>query len=120
MTTQRTPGPWKAGQTSSGAFIEITYTTEQGIVEPIATCHEISLPRSSDQRTQAKANARLIAAAPDLLEALEVILNTPDLLDVIQDSLTGEIAGTSETQAITYMREIARLAIAKAKNDASA
>lgn len=59
-------------------------------------------------------------AAPDLLEALEVILNTPDLLDVIQDSLTGEIAGTSETQAITYMREIARLAIAKAKKDASA
>lgn len=77
MTTQHTPGPWRAGQTSSGAFIEVTYTTEQGVVEPIATCHQISLPRSSDQRAQAKANAEFIVRAcnahDDLLAALEAL-----------------------------------------------
>lgn len=54
---RHTPGPWVANE----QFAEVWAGHEL-----IASCHESDAP---DARHTAKANAHLIAAAPDLLEA---------------------------------------------------
>lgn len=64
--TQHTPGPWRVDQnnysvsSSAGRFVAFAATTTQsvGIISP-----------------EMKANARLIAAAPDLLAAAEAMLD---------------------------------------------
>lgn len=58
--TQHTPGPW----TWHADVDEYTIEAESGAV--LATIHAVCDPRAGD-----RANARLIAAAPLLLEALE-------------------------------------------------
>ena len=66
-----TPGPW--------------YSRERGIwkdsgdvQEEIATCHyAIRRDDAASDYTAALANARLVAAAPELLAALEAICNPP-------------------------------------------
>lgn len=59
-TTQHTPGPWKA---EISTVRTVSEDQKEGGFR-IADCYGIG-------STQANANARLIAAAPDLLEALE-------------------------------------------------
>ena len=66
---KHTPGPWEG-----------SYTFRPGSVGPIAVigpdpeCREIAtLPRKGNQERQ-EADARLIAAAPDMLAALNLIL----------------------------------------------
>lgn len=78
MTTEtkatHTPGPWRAGETpASTTDRSIGIFTAQPGDEPMEICtvwndedHEVS-----DE--QAEADARLIAAAPDLLAACELI-----------------------------------------------
>jgi len=61
MTTQHTPGPWRL---SSGDETEIFSGAK-----PVARAHCGGL--TSVKLPEAEANARLIAAAPELLAALE-------------------------------------------------
>jgi hypothetical protein len=95
--SKHTPGPWFA----VGAQVEI----EDDSVPDICTCDPQVMRQSHldwHPRT-VEANARLIAAAPELLEALEMML------------------ACTEGQAIyNFMepqREKARAAIAKAKGE---
>ncbi len=60
-----------------------TVGTKQGLMTAM-TAHSVNLP---DQREQAIGNAKLIAAAPELLAALEVLLQ-----DVIFDGTDAVIA----------------------------
>lgn len=60
MTTKFTPGPWRIGTPPPNG--EQTIGTTQGLMVAVATTG-VSVPT--------KANARLIAAAPDLLDALK-------------------------------------------------
>ncbi|MFY2819696.1 hypothetical protein ACOTI2_08230 [Achromobacter xylosoxidans] len=94
MTTKHTPGPWEAQPPRLGAAITI-YAGDT----PIATTASNTSPLTMEmhRRGEIKANARLIAAAPELLEALEscVIWNgkrgpDDDLLPI--DRQPGEIA----------------------------
>lgn len=70
MSTQFTPGPWEAVDVSEDAPCEF------GVIAKNQVWHDKCKPsdicsvwwRSSNKRT--RANARLIAAAPDLLAAL--------------------------------------------------
>ena len=65
METKHTPGPWRISTANPFAV----NTSEAGI----ATAHGIDAANYSEffpSTEQAKANARLIAAAPELLEAL--------------------------------------------------
>jgi hypothetical protein len=94
MTVNHTPGPWKAEK-------------ENAHTGQVATCHgdgdgwwEIWSPNWGDG-INAEANARLIAAAPELLEVLECILDISE--DIIPLGSCGEKA---------------RAAIAKAKGEA--
>ena len=78
MGGQHTPGPWKASQSHKGYwFIEYDQGGEAYTMTTLE-CHE--------------ANARLIAAAPDMLDALEWLLvsdevESPEALSVIRDAV---------------------------------
>lgn len=66
-----TPGPWAVESdtdivSNSGDFV--------------ASCHE---PESGVGTAREYANARLIAAAPELLAALQAIMDDPDAVDHI-------------------------------------
>lgn len=82
MTTKHTPGPWAAFQNR--------IQSAEG--EPIADALMVS---DFDTSGEDEANARLIAAAPDLLAALEVVIAHPN----------------------NFNFEVVRAAIAKAKGE---
>ena len=63
MTTQHTPGPWITGDASIWALDDCEF-------HAIVDC---PLNQTCRDTETAWANARLIAAAPDLLAALEVV-----------------------------------------------
>lgn len=68
MKTQHTTGPWIVNPSAFNNTIHA-----MGDSEPLATCH-VSTDmhgKGRDGITMLQANARLIAAAPDLLAALE-------------------------------------------------
>lgn len=105
MSAQHTPGPWQVVP-GVGDCLEIIHLREDGGFVTIATLHpDVSQPgnkggfASKDERVATcVANARLIAAAPELLEALETILS-------------------SECAILNELREQAQSAIAKAKGE---
>ena len=66
MSTQHTPGPW----TQDGFGTIITANGRTLVVEGLAL--------SSRSNEETRANTRLIAAAPDLLEALEMVRDADD------------------------------------------
>ncbi len=71
-----TPGPWKAELSQDGIYWEIQGRPESGLnvaIIPMAVVGETDVER--------EANARLIAAAPDLLEACKQLLTFCDDLD---------------------------------------
>ena len=93
--SKHTPGPWFA----VGAQVE----TENDSVPDICTCDPQVMRQSHldwHPRT-VEANARLIAAAPELLEALEMMLEM------------SEMGGFGKAAA----EDVARAAIAKAKGE---
>ena len=63
MSARRTPGPWRILWVKSSAII----TSDDGI-------YDVAIVRDIGNEDN-KANARLIAAAPDLLNALLAIYN---------------------------------------------
>jgi hypothetical protein len=62
MSAKHTPGPWKQGSSDEDACV--VYSSDDHI---IAGCEGIDFDEGTEN-----ANARLIAAAPELLEALEL------------------------------------------------
>ena len=76
-TAQHTPGPWRA------EFGERAHGTSGALVRDRIGIVAEAYPRNPSG-TEQTANARLIAAAPDLLAALNAILN-----DVDQDKADG-------------------------------
>lgn len=73
MTTQHTPGPWKVSQSASLSAGRPVKTRDG---QAVALCPAAGLGLPFDQACdQADANARLIAAAPDLLEACKRALD---------------------------------------------
>lgn len=86
--TEHTPGPWRVG--AAGPNGCLTVGTERGLMTAMVA-HSINSP---NQEKQARADASLIAAAPDLLAAAEGVLpwlagiNTkgdPAMVDALTD-----------------------------------
>lgn len=99
---KHTPGPWTASGTQVCTWTKENYTTN------VPFTYDPPLPAPSRQWTEklvseAKANAHLIAAAPDMLEALESALLELKRLD---------------DDGSAYDRMKIRNAIAKAKGEA--
>lgn len=63
MAGQHTPGPWEAGHYSSVVGLPV-------VAQPDPTQNTIIICGVRGNREEAEANARLIAAAPDLFAAL--------------------------------------------------
>jgi hypothetical protein len=73
--TTHTPGPWRHtdAQSHSPADIQYEPAVIWQCITPVAVAH---YGGAYPTETQANANARLIAAAPDLLEALQALIAT--------------------------------------------
>ena len=89
MNDKHTPGPWKIGTPPPNG--EQTVGTDQGLMVAVAT---------TGAGVQTKANARLIAAAPDLLEALKGLMalsdHRVDLRDAAKDARAAIAKATGE------------------------
>jgi hypothetical protein len=93
MTDKHTPGPWKvAGDDINGQAIV------RGEHVEIATCWHHCL---GSLEIQMRANARLIAAAPELLEACQTLAT---LLDTDDWIATGRLAVKQAQAAIAKVR----------------
>lgn len=93
-----TPGPWYVEKTDADRFIIIDKECEGRICDVLDVCKEFGPERQ-------KANAALIAAAPDMLEALESLLRVADIVMKKQGSIDCSI------------RHNARQALAKARGE---
>jgi hypothetical protein len=94
QTAAHTPGPWEADRTGFDVQTKLTQV-------PLF----MATTRVSDE--EAKANARLIAAAPDLLEALR------EELDAVQDDIRWADGG--ELERLFARRERLSAAISRAE-----
>ena len=107
--SQHTPGPW---QTDGERVYSLT---ERGTIDrTVSDC--TPAPEDEDggdslQLPEARANARLIAAAPDLLAALRELVTLWDSPE--------PFTGADALQAIGEATERARAAIAKAREGAT-
>ena len=104
MTTKHTPGPWEIERYSDG-LIQIV-----GDLKVISDDEEhFTTVVEQISATNEEANARLIAAAPDLLEALK------DLADDISDRF--DMDSPSTNPGIKHCIAAARYAIRKATGE---
>jgi hypothetical protein len=74
-TSDRAPGPWESPGTDGGEYV---------------ICAKVKGKRRTVAHVYSEANARLIAAAPELLEALNQVLNCPAMNEDSADPKTVE------------------------------
>lgn len=79
MSTTHTPGPWKAYDATAGTHIVAENEEGDARVAYVKVCLADFSPKAQ------QANARLIAAAPELLAALEALVGEADLGEVDLD-----------------------------------
>jgi hypothetical protein len=94
--TQHTPGPWIRTQGSGRFYIKTDTNFAQSLATVFSNKGDLGCKSSPDYE-QAKANARLIAAAPDLLNALQELVSFAheagfpcDLAEIAIAKATGE------------------------------
>lgn len=75
MSSKHTPGPWEVCHGGhggpSGFVIDEYYVLNRTVADDVAIAADIVDPAT---QMPSEANARLIAAAPELLEALEAVI----------------------------------------------
>jgi hypothetical protein len=98
-----TPGPWKAS--ASGAVFA---TTPDNDIIGVADCRTVDT-----DRFEREANARLIAAAPELLEACQLALND---YAIVNERIT-TLEGIERLHPFTIGPEQLKAAIAKATGE---
>jgi hypothetical protein len=76
MKTQHTPGPWKFVKT-----IQHPEEKDQAVsfIQTPKTCYDLCFMKSFFTEEEAEANARLIAAAPELLNACLLAIERLDI-----------------------------------------
>jgi len=85
--TQHTPGPWTAyqSQNEQGAPIPRWRIHGPDLCGPFVTIDiDITTETCAKQDANLKANAALIAAAPELLEACQCLLRDGDMPEIIE------------------------------------
>lgn len=128
--SKHTPGPWTFKRESSPYpnwyLVYSEYSDPPLIVQVLRGTSVVGLQSNADYYTYktprevaAEANARLIAAAPDLLNALTTgaQLNMPDFLEWIAARLVkvhGDDPNVDYVQTLRHRAKLCREAIAKA------
>lgn len=84
---KHTPGPWRYTREITKQGIDKAFIVgERYIAEIFNFCNPHSAPQYTTENdgffVEAQANARLIAAAPDMLEALKAVLDNPASPDI--------------------------------------
>lgn len=103
--SKHTPGPWAYG---GREFNDV----READGELVAVALHLRVKKPERSIAEAKANARLIAAAPDLLAVLKAF---SDYVHQEQSATDGAV--TYSTTAINHWAFLARAAIAKATGD---
>lgn len=112
MNTKHTPGPWKCPDITLDI---ITADRKQSI----AVCHRSVDGNYKPGLQEAKANARLIAAAPELLEALKDCADWTRLCEHPEVVKLRHVDVVTEAEACQKVaQDNARAAIAKAEGRA--
>lgn len=106
MSTNHTPGPWETVKSS-------LHTDTQNLRQDIVSHGAVFSP-AFVAGDILPADARLIAAAPDLLEALESALG---LLLIVRDDMRGIVSSSIQSNAANACKT-AQAAIAKANRNA--
>ncbi|WP_211485469.1 hypothetical protein [Achromobacter ruhlandii] len=129
MTTKHTPGPWslETVRTSSGVCHKVgPFPGRREDHPPRHACLYADYPSDSNPADQELlANARLIAAAPELLDALEDLKSELVLSDVDQDYIESHFRRCLNKAAAAIAKATgdrlgqlaAEAAIAKAKGE---
>lgn len=117
MSSKHTPGPWVVLPEEVGRDYIRVRGTQLGMRYKIANVHN-SMPSFEFESEETSANACLIAAAPELLDAwtMGVELNVPDFLDWMADRLEHVHGENRLYDYMHHLRNIAktgRAAIAK-------
>lgn len=111
--TQHTPGPWviSDAQIAPGGIVGRYIAHKDGgmIAEALLNCR---VTRDADM----EANARLIAAAPDLLAALRI---AADFMSIASDWNIDEAEINGEMKSTYDWLEVVQAAIAKATGSAA-
>lgn len=110
MKAQHTPGPWRArpnGGYGQGP-INAVFTAESELCGGLLASLD-----TEPTNPNMEADARLIAAAPELLDALE------KLLGLFDSGIRSEYEGTSMLETLLAEGDFARAAIAKATGGAA-
>jgi hypothetical protein len=81
-----TPGPWEIGVGISNLGV-LEVRSKKGIVAHVAGNDSAHQSGSKIKANECKANTLLIAAAPDLLEALEELLSADQMMASYQSSV---------------------------------
>jgi len=109
MMSTHTQGPWRIGSNSVGGPT-ITTADKRSTIADIRTCGSVHC--GGPQHPETNANARLIAAAPDLLDALcEMIEGDEEAI------MRAEALGIPFPEEMLGAYKKARAAIAKATGD---
>lgn len=111
MSDKHTPGPWML--TESDRFDkEMVITTQHRLDESIGCICEMDVYFTGQIGIEQEANARLIAAAPDLLEAAQRFVE-------VMDESFDHPDTASEIDKLNKVADAARAAIAKATGGAA-
>lgn len=106
-----TPGPWEYGKATN---YEGFYIAPKGTLPTLAGCERFGKNMTVccfNFPGETEANARLIAAAPELLEALE------NLVETVEQARTAKFFNWQSGSHTAMMIGNARAAIAKAKGE---
>ena len=128
MTSKHTPGPWVVHDHPTDPYQYGHYVTTADGLTVCSVAHQLPgrSPHGAEEATRA-ANARLIAAAPELLEALEGLLD--DVYGLMRESegvaglhLNGDVADWASLDEGGRFERLsnmsgARAAIAKATGE---
>lgn len=110
--SKHTPGPWRFNKRDE---MDVAIWGSDGftICGDVYVIADVSFPEKNDAYGHEEANARLIAAAPDLLEALEAAIEH-GLVPKSSASEGGAMRHVSQVKCADQIRA----AIAKAKGEA--